>query len=95
MSVSAAISQIYNKADEMGINLQDFGIHDEEDLTERALTSFLDNMDVEFDYETLDMQSWNPENDEEDSATDEFDSDDAWDFSLEDIERLIGRRDVD
>lgn len=65
MTVTDKLTEVYNEIDSRGINLKDYGIHDDEDLILKALNSFLSNLDTEFDPDVLDMQAWNPDEDEE------------------------------
>jgi len=80
MTVMELLSQIYNEANRKGIDLTKFGIYDDEDLIVRALTLLSGDLEDVF-YEDDIMEDEDEEVDEED----------AWDFALEDIERIIGR----
>lgn len=90
MSISDSITRVFNAAESSRIKLEDFGIKDEDDLVVFALNFLLANFDGAFDVDSLETESWNP-----DEESDYGDTETPWDFSLEDIERIIQKRDED
>ena len=79
MSITELLSQIYNEADRKGINLEKFGIHDDDDLIIKALTLLSNDLeDVFYDNDVENMDEGVEDEDElpewlEDITEDEFD----------------------